>query len=144
MNRTNLVITKKKHELGEYCLSINMDHHLLYIHEMLGGGGGWNICEGLWIYESEYPAFRDAYISLKDRRYGIACVKEDRLEKFEKIAYSRVSVERKYITRQDDTWSLYEVNSVSLHSIIMATEAFDTIMAAYEQYLRTLPTMIEE
>jgi hypothetical protein len=144
MNRATLVISKRNHQLGEYRLSINMDRSLLYIHEVLWDGGGWNICEGLWIYESQYPTFRAAYISLKDQRYGIACVQDDRLEQFTGMASSRISVERKYIARRDDTWTLYEVNSVSLHTITMTTQAYATIMEAYEQYLCDLPITTEE
>jgi hypothetical protein len=140
---TQMVIAKRKHELGEYRLSIKMDRHHLYIHEMIRGEGDWNICEGLWIYESEYPAFRDASLSLHVQRYGIACVQSDRIETFENLGYSCIFVNRLYIVRQDDTRSLYAVNRISLRSITMTAQDFDTITAVYEQFLSAVPMKTE-
>ena len=141
-----LMITERMTGIGEYCLSIDLDMHRLYIHEMFFGGD-WRICTGLFM--TEYLAFRDVYFSLKVVWQGILCVNSDYTHTYKNKdapskEYSYLSIRRQYLVRKGEKWTIYDVNSVALHSITMTTNELEKIIGAYDQHLESIANTEEE
>jgi hypothetical protein len=130
-----IIITKENLELGDYCLSIEMHPDQLYLHEMLGGG--WALAEGLWLRRSFYPAFREAYLSLKDQHTGIVCIQRDQHQQFPD-GTSYLYVRRWYLLRLEEFWEIYEVGPISLDKIMLKKSEMDKIICEYDHYLHAL------